>query len=82
MPPRSDSLPELYQVNGEKVTDYSWSCPTKTSCWNKFHYYYLPKGLFSKKQINLTENTIKFRNSVYSSELYQKKYKALGIEVN
>jgi hypothetical protein len=42
----------------------------------------LPKGLFSKKDINLAENTIKFGNFIYSSELYQKKYKALGIEVN
>jgi hypothetical protein len=82
MPPRSDSLPELYQVNCEKVIDYSWTCPTKTSCWNKFRDYYLPKGLFSKKEINLSENTIKFGNFIYSSELYQKKYKVLGIEVN
>jgi hypothetical protein len=37
MPPESDTLPELYQLNGEKVIDYSWTCPTKTSCWNKFH---------------------------------------------
>jgi hypothetical protein len=79
MPP---SLPELYQVYGEKVIDYSWTCPTKTSCWNKFHDYYLPKKLFSKKEINLSENTIKFGYFIYSSELYQKKYKALGIEVN
>jgi hypothetical protein len=79
MPP---SLPELYQVYGEKVIDYSWTCPTKTSCWNKFHDYYLPKKLFSKKEINLSENTIKFGYFIYSSELYQKKYKALGIEVD
>jgi hypothetical protein len=46
-PPRCDSLPELYQQNGDKVTDWSWTCPTKISCWNKFHEFYLPNGLFS-----------------------------------
>jgi hypothetical protein len=42
----------------------------------------MSKGLFSKKEINLSENTIKFGNFIYSSELNQKKDKALGIEVN
>jgi hypothetical protein len=78
---RCDSTPTLYQKNGNPVTDFSWTCSSKTSCWNKFHDYYCPKGLYSKKEINVSDATIKFGNVLYSSELYQKKYKALGIEV-
>ena len=78
---RCDSTLTLYQKNGNPVTDFSWTCSSKTSCWNKFHDYYYPKGLYSKKEINVSDATIKFGNVLYSSELYQKKYKALGIEV-
>jgi hypothetical protein len=28
----SDSSPQLYQANGDDVTDFSWTCPTKASC--------------------------------------------------
>jgi uncharacterized SAM-binding protein YcdF (DUF218 family) len=41
----------------------------------------LPHGLFGRKKVNVTEGTIKFAPVLYSSELYQKKYKALGIDV-
>ncbi len=53
--PRCDSSPVLNTATGEKVTDYSWTCPTKTSCWNKFHEFYEPKGLFARKVINIAE---------------------------
>jgi hypothetical protein len=79
--PRCDSSPVLYKATGEKVTDYSWTCPTKTSCWNKFHEFYELQGLFARKVMNLAEGTICFGSVLYSSELYQQKYKALGIEV-
>jgi hypothetical protein len=81
-PPKSDSLPELYKLDGSKVTDWSWTCPTKMSYWNKFHEFYLPNGSFSRKELNMSDGTIKFRNILYLSELYQKKYKALGIKVS
>jgi len=32
----------------------------RASCWNKFHEFYLDKGLFSRKQINVLDGTIKF----------------------
>ncbi len=81
-PPKSGSLPELYKLDGSKVTDWSWTCPTKMSYWNKFHEFYLPNGSFSRKELNMSDGTIKFRNILYLSELYQKKYKALGIKVS
>ena len=52
------------------------------SCWTKFHEFYEPQGLFTKKQINVSERKIKFGCPVYTSPLYQKKYTALGIVVN
>jgi len=80
--PRETSLPKLYKQDGTEVTDYSWTCPTEASCWAKFHEFYEPKGLFTRKQLNLNESKIKFGGVVYTSELYQKKYEALGIEIN
>ena len=67
--PRCDSLPELYQQNGDKVTDWSLTCPTKTSCWNQIHDFYLPNGLFSRKELNVSQGTIKFGNIIYSLDL-------------
>jgi hypothetical protein len=79
-PPRSKSLPELYKLDGNKVTDWSWSCPTKTSCWNKFHDFYLLNGLLSWKELNTSAGTIKFGNIIYSSESYQKKIQNIGYQ--
>ena len=73
VPARQKSMPKLYKTDGEEVTDYSWVCNRDASCWTKFHEFYEPRGLFTKKQINLNEQTIKFAGIVYSSELYQKK---------
>ena len=81
VPPCQASLPTLNKLDGSKVTDYSWTCPTEGSCWTKFHEFYEPKGLFTKKALNLNEGKIKFGGFVYTSELYQKKYAALGIEI-
>ncbi len=63
-------------LDGTEVMDYSWTCPAEASCWAKF------LGLFTRKQLNLNESKIKFGGFAYTSELYQKKYEALGIEIN
>ena len=73
VPPCQASLPTLNKLDGSKVTDYSWTCPTEGSCWTKFHEFYEPKGLFTKKALNLNEGKIKFGGFVYTSKLYQKK---------
>jgi hypothetical protein len=81
IPSRQKSMPKLYKLDGTLVTDFSWTCDMDALCWSKFHDFYFPRGLFTGKQINLNEKTIKFAGIVYSSELYQQKYKALGIAV-
>jgi hypothetical protein len=73
--------PVLVKLDGSKVTDFSWTCPDEGSCWEKYHNFYLPRGLFNAKRIDLNDNKIKFGTPVYLSDLYQKKYEALGIEV-
>jgi len=80
-PPRSLSLPALIKRDGSDVTDYSWTCEETASCWDKFHTFYSKHGLFSSKNIDLNQKKIKFGAVQYSSELYQKKYTALGIEI-
>jgi hypothetical protein len=71
-PPRCNSLPKLYQTNGELVSDFSWTCPKRASSWNKFHDFYLEKGLFSRKQILVSDGMMKFGSALYSSTLYQR----------
>jgi hypothetical protein len=51
------------------------------SCWNKFHTFYQPQGLFNTKFSLTSSEKVKFAYYVYTSTLYQKKYAALGIEV-
>jgi len=75
------SLPALIKRDGSDVTDYSWTCEETASCWDKFHTFYSKHGLFSSKNIDLNQKKIKFGAVQYSSELYQKKYTALGIEI-
>ena len=67
--------------DGTPVTDFSWACPDAGSCWSKFHNFYLPKQLFNRKRIDINQKKIKFGAVVLTSELYQKKYDALGIDV-
>jgi len=78
---RKHSLPLLRKKDGSPVTDWSWTCETKDSCWNKFHNFYLPQGLFNSKFSLSSSESVKFANYVYTSPLYQKKYAALGIKV-
>jgi hypothetical protein len=80
--PRALTGPELVKLDGSKVTDFSWMCPDEGSCWEKFHNYYVRKGwLFNSKQIDISQQKIKFGGPIYISNLYQSKYKALGIEI-
>jgi hypothetical protein len=80
-PPRKEVEPKLYKLDGTAVTDYSWTCPEEGSCWAKFHKFYVLHGLFNKKQIDVSNKKLKFGAPVYTSQLYQRKYAALGIEV-
>jgi hypothetical protein len=75
---RKDSDPKLVTKRGTPVTDWSWTADYEESCWKKFHHFYEPKGLFNRKVINISDGTIKFGTVNYSSDLYQKKYAAMG----
>jgi hypothetical protein len=78
---RQHSLPLLRKKVGSPVTDWSWTCETKDSCWNKFHNFYLPQGLFNSKFSLSSSEKVKFANYVYTSPIYKKKYAVLGIKV-
>jgi hypothetical protein len=80
-PPRSMVQPESIKCDGSDVTDFSWTSPETASCWDKFHIFYAGHGLFSNKNMDLTQKKFKFGAVQYSSNLYQKKYVALGISV-
>ncbi len=46
-PPRNlDQRTCLVKLDNTPVTDWSWTCQTTDSCWNRFHTFYAPKGLF------------------------------------
>lgn len=78
-PSRCASSPMLLQDYGEEVTDFSWICEEKGSCWNKFHNFYMDQGLFGPTKINLNEKRLCFAGVKYTSEIHQKKYAAFGI---
>lgn len=78
---RQKCLPANTKTDGHFVTDWSWTCNTMDSCWNKFHTFYQPQGLFNTKFSLTSSEKVKFAYYVYTSTLYQKKYAALGIEV-
>jgi hypothetical protein len=78
---RRKCLPIITKTDGSLVTDWSWTCDTMDSCWNKFHKFYQPQGLFNTKFTLKSSERVKFANYVYTSPLYQMKYSALGIEV-
>ena len=63
--------------DGSDVTDYSWTSQIEGSCWDKFHQFYLPKGLYNACNIDLNQRKIKFGQVNFSSKLYQKKLEAL-----
>jgi len=77
--PRAESDPKLTKEDGIYVTDFSWTSNLTSSCWNKFYDFYEHQGLFSKSKLDFTSNKIKLSSYLYMSDLYQKKYSALGI---
>ena len=80
---RQDCEPLLIKKDGNKVTDWSWTYPANKSCWDKFHEFYQPKGLFNTYfYFDKVGKKCKFAQFFYTSPLYQAKYKALGISVN
>jgi len=79
---RKDSEPTLVQVDGSPVTDWTWTHNSSLSCWEKFHKFYEPEGLFNDYFFaNEVEKKCKFSQCIYTSSLHQKKYCALGIEI-
>lgn len=79
---RKNSEPTLFKLNGSKVTDWSWTTDSDLSCWDKFHSFYQPEGLFNSNfYVNVEQKKCKFAQCIYTSPLHQKKYNALGIEV-
>jgi len=78
---REESEPKLIKKDGSPVTDWDWTCQSEDTCWNKFHDFYLPNGLFNNNISLSSSQKCKFAEFVCSSDLYQKKYAALGIPV-
>jgi hypothetical protein len=71
--PRSELEPKLTKVDGTSVMDYSWTCNSTSSCWNKFHDFYEPHGLIIMCKIDVTGDKLKFGAYANTSDLYQKK---------
>jgi hypothetical protein len=75
-------LPLLVKKDGTLVMDWSWTCPQSKSCWAKYHDFYQPRLLFNTYfYFDNVGKTCKFSQCIYTLELYQKKYAALGVEV-
>jgi hypothetical protein len=79
---RQNCLPTIRKKDGSPVTDWSWTCESTDSCWNKYHKFYRPKGLFNNNFFFGAREKVRFAHYIYISPLYQKKYAALGIPVN
>jgi hypothetical protein len=78
---RSDCEPKLHKLDGTPVTDWQWTCQSNDTCWNKFHNFYLPKGLFNNNFSLSSPKKCKFAGVIYTSTLHQLKYEALGVPV-
>ncbi len=80
--PRSECEPKNIRADGAVNTDWSWTCSTGKSCWENFHDFYQPAGLFNNYFVVDKENKkCKFAQYSYSSPLYMQKYKALGTNI-
>jgi hypothetical protein len=69
--------------DAEPVTDYSWVYPnSEWLCWNKFHNFYLQKGLWSNRAglVNEKLQRLNFCCRQTSSLLSRKKNAAIGLE--
>ena len=79
---RENCKHKLVKKDGSDVTDWSWTDRSNRSCWAKFHDFYLPQGLFNSHfHVDVQAKKCKFAQFKYTSELYQRKYNALGIEI-
>jgi hypothetical protein len=72
-PPRQLAAPGLVKEDGSDVTDFSWTSQIEGNCWDKFHQFYLPKGLFNSCNIDSNQRKIKFGQGNFPLNLYQKK---------
>jgi hypothetical protein len=71
--------------DAEPVTDYSWVCPNSDWLyWNKFHNFYLQKGLWSHRAglVNEKSQRLEFCCQQTSSVLNRKKNDTMGLEDN
>jgi hypothetical protein len=69
--------------DGAPVTDFSWACPNPDwSCWNKFHNFYLEKGLWSSHAglVNEEKQRLDVCRRHNSSLLNWMKNEVMGIE--
>jgi hypothetical protein len=68
---------------GAPVTDFSWACPIPDwSCWNKFHNFYLEKGIWPSRAglVNEEKQRLDFCCRHTSSLLNRMKNEAMGIK--
>jgi hypothetical protein len=71
--------------DAEPVTDNNWVCPNiDWSCWNKFHNFYLHKGLWSHRVglVNEKLQRLDVCRRQTPSVLNRKKNDAMGLEDN
>jgi hypothetical protein len=67
--------------SNELVTYFSWLCPdTNLSCWQKFHMWYQPSGLFSNPRciVEQAAGCFWFGHLCVSNTLFKKKKTAFG----
>jgi hypothetical protein len=70
-PEREKCEPKLNRKDGTAVSDWSWTCQTTDTCWNKFHKFYQPCGLFNNNYSLQSVDRVKFSSFAYGSDLYQ-----------
>ena len=64
-------------VTRYSCNDWSWMCPNKEwTCWEKFHDYYLPSGLFTKP--NPRSKPYSSVQIVKSHDLYKRQQICIG----
>jgi hypothetical protein len=70
---RQNSEPILLKRDGTEVTNWSWTYPGSACCWDKFHDFYQPNGLFNSHfHFDKVGKKCKFAHVVFTSTLHQK----------
>jgi hypothetical protein len=67
--------------SNELVTYFYWLCPdTDLSCWQKFHLWYQPRGLFLNPRciVEKASGCLRFGHLCVSKTLFKKKKMAFG----